>query len=167
MCSRRTSGLFRVNDHWQGNLWNWGISSSGGSKHHHFELVQASLTLSFFSMTQLILGICISFPKMGSALNNYLTPIIADIYDDHENPDNYQNVGMPMIFSFFAMCGGLLCTISTCVFIKSWLTSTVKPKLLLVYYVKQRSSDLLKKSNLIKNVMFRNSPETKHLARGQ
>lgn len=36
----------------------------------------------------MILGICISFPKMGSALNNYLTPIIAGHFDN-EDPDNY------------------------------------------------------------------------------
>ncbi len=33
----------------------------------------------------MILGICISFPKMGSALNNYVTPIIADHYDSDSN----------------------------------------------------------------------------------
>lgn len=60
----------------------------------------------------MILGICISFPKMGSALNNYLTPIIADHYDTASS-DNYENVGVPMFVSFFAMCFGLICSIST------------------------------------------------------
>jgi hypothetical protein len=61
---------------------------------------------------KMILGICISFPKMGSALNNYVTPIIAEHfnYDDH---DNFENVGIPMFIGFFGVCLGLVCTIST------------------------------------------------------
>jgi len=47
---------------------------------------------------------------MGSALNNYLTPIIADSFHD-DNPNNYSSVGMPMFVGFFAMCAGLICTI--------------------------------------------------------
>jgi hypothetical protein len=49
---------------------------------------------------------------MGSALNNYLTPIIAEHYDT-DNPDNFDNVGIPMFVGFFGMCFGLLFTIST------------------------------------------------------
>lgn len=60
----------------------------------------------------MILGICISFPKMGSALNNYVTPIIAEHFDT-DDPNNYDNVGIPMFIGFFGMCFGLVCTIST------------------------------------------------------
>ena len=63
----------------------------------------------------MILGICLAFPKMGSALNNYLTPIIADKYD-RPLSGNYDNVGYPMLFSFFAMVFGFLLTIGCLMF---------------------------------------------------
>ena len=60
---------------------------------------------------QLILGICLSFPKIGSALNNYLSPIFAQHFHS-DDPDNYSDMGMPMIISFFLMVFGLVCSLS-------------------------------------------------------
>lgn len=52
---------------------------------------------------------------MGSALNNYLTPIIAKHYTS-EDPSNYEDVGMPLFASFIAMTLGLICTFSNAAF---------------------------------------------------
>ena len=62
---------------------------------------------------------------MGSALNNYLTPKIGEHYDTLD-PDNYENVGIPMFFSFYLLCFALVCTIGNSWGIKYWLISTNK-----------------------------------------
>jgi hypothetical protein len=41
------------------------------------------------------LGICISFPKMGSSLNAYLSPKVGNVFQE-EQPDTYWNVGGPL-----------------------------------------------------------------------
>lgn len=165
LCARRTPRILRTHACRTGHLRYWRRSVTGRTEYHHIKLVQTPLTISKHHKTQLILGICISFPKMGSALNNYLTPIIADIYVDHENPSNYQNVGMPMFFSFFAMCAGLVCTISTHPSTQSSPSSTAERKSLPASIVKPPSSALDRKSKQHQNEMFHNSPETKLLAR--
>jgi hypothetical protein len=57
------------------------------------------------------LGICISFPKLGSALNSYVTPIIANHFEESENLDDYENVGYPLFIGFLGMVIGLGCSI--------------------------------------------------------
>lgn len=53
----------------------------------------------------MVLGICISFPKLGSALNAVVSPALSDHF---VKDANYENVGMPllvggmvMVFSLF------------------------------------------------------------------
>lgn len=41
----------------------------------------------------MILGISISFPKLGSALNNYISPMLAKKY---EHDEGYKNVWVPL-----------------------------------------------------------------------
>jgi hypothetical protein len=48
---------------------------------------------------------------MGSALNNYLTPVLSEKFSSAEE-GNYSNVGMPMFVSLFLMILGLLFAVS-------------------------------------------------------
>ena len=47
------------------------------------------------------MGICISFPKLGSAVNAALSPAVASKYDKHN--DNYENVGIPLLIGLGLM----------------------------------------------------------------
>ena len=48
----------------------------------------------------MILGICVSFPKLGSAVNAAVSPAIAKNY--HEN-EGYENVGIPLFLGLGLM----------------------------------------------------------------
>ena len=48
---------------------------------------------------------------MGSAVNNYLTPVIASQYSNPD-PGNYEDVGMPLFAGVIFIVLGLICTFS-------------------------------------------------------
>jgi hypothetical protein len=48
------------------------------------------------------MGIVVTFPELGNALNSYLTPIIFD---------DTQNLGSPLIFSFGLCLVGFACSL--------------------------------------------------------
>lgn len=55
----------------------------------------------------MVLGICISFPKMGSSLNAIVSTTVADSYkSDHE--EWYLNVGMPLLIGLGIMIFSLV-----------------------------------------------------------
>lgn len=47
----------------------------------------------------MILGICLSFPKMGSSLNSYISPLMAERF----GPENYYNVAGPIFIGAIIM----------------------------------------------------------------
>jgi len=118
------SRLFLAHARRKGCFWNRRLSFAGFTKYDYFELVPTIRAFSKFSSMQLILGICIAFPKMGSALNNYLTPVFAEHFEDKNDPSNYNNVAYPMFIAFFTMCFSLICTIGISIFMQFCLTST-------------------------------------------
>ena len=76
---------------------------------------------------KLILGICLVVPKIGSAINNYLTPIIARHFKTSD-PDSYKDVGMSLFAGFIVMVIGLLCTFGIYILMKLWPISIKRPK---------------------------------------
>jgi len=54
---------------------------------------------------KMVLGICLSFPKMGSSLNSYVSPLLAE---DFTNPDDYLNVAAPIFLGAILMCVSLI-----------------------------------------------------------
>ena len=76
-------------------------------------------------LKQLVLGICLSFPKLGSALNNYLTPLLAEQFEEE---GNYRDVGMPMFVSLGAMILGLLGAFGKMPFTQSCSGSTARQR---------------------------------------
>jgi len=58
---------------------------------------------------QMILGICLSFPKMGSSLNSYVSPIMAE----HFGPEDFINVAGPIFIGVIIMTFSLLLALGT------------------------------------------------------
>jgi hypothetical protein len=56
----------------------------------------------------MVLGICISFPKMGSSLNAIVSTKVASQNVYHEGSEYYWNVGMPLIIGLGFMVFSLL-----------------------------------------------------------
>ena len=52
----------------------------------------------------MILGICLSFPKMGSSLNSYITPKLSNSFGDADN----LNVAGPIFIGVILMSFSLL-----------------------------------------------------------
>jgi hypothetical protein len=59
----------------------------------------------------MVLGICLSFPKMGSSLNSFLSPRIADLYLD--NLSSHHNVAIPIFVGSILMSISLILAIGT------------------------------------------------------
>lgn len=57
----------------------------------------------------MVLGICLSFPKMGSSLNSFLSPRIADLYID--DTSTHYNVAIPIFIGAFLMSISLVLAI--------------------------------------------------------
>lgn len=56
----------------------------------------------------MVLGICLSFPKMGSSLNSFVSPRIADSYQSNSN---YDNVAIPIFVGSVIMSISLVLAI--------------------------------------------------------
>lgn len=57
----------------------------------------------------MVLGICLSFPKMGSSLNSFITPRIADHFDTDKA--NHLNVAIPIFVGAILMSISLILSI--------------------------------------------------------
>lgn len=66
-------------------VWPRRLVTHSQSEHIVEQLVRAITTISTYGVNQLIIGICMSFPKVGSALNSYLSPLIAHHFEE-EHP---------------------------------------------------------------------------------
>lgn len=51
---------------------------------------------------QLVLGICISFPKLGSAMNSYVSPALSKTFEERD-PEGYLNVAGPIFIGLIFM----------------------------------------------------------------
>jgi hypothetical protein len=58
----------------------------------------------------MILGICLSFPKMGSSLNSYVTPKLASSF---ASDGHYMNVAGPIFVGSLLMSVSLVLAVST------------------------------------------------------
>ena len=54
------------------------------------------------------LGICISFPKLGSALNAWVSPTVSKAVKE---PGEYLNVALPIAIGFCVMAGSLVVSV--------------------------------------------------------
>ena len=70
---------------------------------------QNTLMSNWFKASELslALGICISFPKMGSSLNAVLSPAISKSFKNSE-PDTHLNVAAPLFLALILMAVNLL-----------------------------------------------------------
>lgn len=59
----------------------------------------------------MVLGICLSFPKMGSSLNSFVSPRIADLY--FEDKDKHLNVAVPIFVGSILMSASLGLAVGT------------------------------------------------------
>ena len=59
---------------------------------------------------QMVLGICLSFPKMGSSLNSYVTPKLASSF---ASDGHYMNVAGPIFVGSLLMSVSLILAIGT------------------------------------------------------
>lgn len=74
----------------------------------------------------MVLGICLSFPKMGSSLNNYISPMLADRY--YEDKEEHLNVAVPIFVGAFFMSVSLVLAVGNYAFTQCWHGLTAKAK---------------------------------------
>lgn len=83
---------------------------------------------------QMVLGICLSFPKMGSSLNSFLSPRIADSFASEKN---YENVAIPIFVGSVIMSISLVLAIGNSILSQSWHGSIGKTRKKRDYITKQ------------------------------
>jgi CheY-specific phosphatase CheX len=69
----------------------------------------------------MVLGICLSFPKMGSSLNNYVTPKLSTFFEDE---GHYMNVAGPIFVGGFIMSISMVLAIGNHQSMQSFRLST-------------------------------------------
>ena len=74
---------------------------------------------------QMVLGICLSFPKMGSSLNAFVTPRLSTYFEEE---GEHMNVAGPIFVGAVLMSLSLGLAISIFVFIQYWPISTAKAR---------------------------------------
>jgi MFS family permease len=81
---------------------------------------QYTLISKWFKASELsiVLGICISFPKMGSSLNAIVSPYFANVYKADVNNKSSMNVGVPLMIGLGFIIASLLIALVLCYFDK-------------------------------------------------
>ena len=65
----------------------------------------------------MVLGICLSFPKMGSSLNSYVSPKLASAFGTEDN----WNVAGPIFVGAGLMAISLVLAVGTSEYMQYWL----------------------------------------------